>query len=423
MRLARWPAMKPDARGSEGRAAPELIDVKRLIAELSDVDLLASADAYFAGLDTSSEQCYKPFSNTGDAPQLAHNLGRLLEAADLFNGADVLDFGCATGWLTLGLARMGCNAIGVDIAPAALALAELLKSQRPVPGRSAATFLCYDGQRLPLDDESVDRIVSFDAFHHVKDQGATLREFARVLRPGGKIAMIEPGPHHSITAQSQDEMRRYNVIENDISMLEIARCAAAAGLDEPTMFVQFQRSVQLQLSEFGEWAGRGIPANRGRALLEQIARQIVNSQCFSITKGSPRIDSRNVYHLGARLRLRDVARLSPSIDSQFRFTLEVKNTGTALWLTGEGAGTGIVKLGFQIVAADGTMVDRDFLRVSLPAGGLAAGEQLEISALMDLPRDPSRLLRIDVVSEQVAWFGHIQKCEPLEVGLAELLAL
>jgi ubiquinone/menaquinone biosynthesis C-methylase UbiE len=415
--------MKFGISGLGTRSTEERIDVKRLIAELSDADLLASADAYFAGLNVGSEQCHKPFSNTADAPQLAHNLGLLLEAAELFHGADVLDFGCATGWLALGLARMGCNAIGVDIAPAALGLAELLKAQRGVPGRSAVTFLAYDGQRLPLENESVDRIVSFDAFHHVRDQAATLAEFARVLRPGGKIAMVEPGPHHSTTAQSQDEMRRYNVIENDVSMPEIAKYAAAAGLDEPQMFVQMQQSIRLPLAEFNEWARGGIGSRRGRSVLEALAGQLVNSQCFSISKGLPRADSRDRNHLRARLSLRRIERAGDPAALQFRITIAVKNTGTAVWRTGEGEAAGTVKLGLQTVAPDGEMINRDFLRVNLPPGGLDPGEQIEVSALVPLPAADSGFLRIDVVSEGVAWFGHIRKCEPVDLKFGDLLAL
>lgn len=67
-------------------------------------------------------------------------------------------------------------------------------------------------------------------FHHVKVQLATLRDLARVLRPWGRIAMVEPGPHHSQTAQSLAEMAQFKVIENDIVMADIA-AAAQQGVD------------------------------------------------------------------------------------------------------------------------------------------------------------------------------------------------
>jgi cyclopropane fatty-acyl-phospholipid synthase-like methyltransferase len=119
------------------------IDVKCLVRDLSDEDLLRSADAYFAGLTIESEQCHKPFSNTADAPQIARNLGLLLEAAALFPGAEVLDFGCGTGWLTVGLAKLGCDAVGVDVSPTALSLAERLMTL------SASTVRCAPARFFP----------------------------------------------------------------------------------------------------------------------------------------------------------------------------------------------------------------------------------------------------------------------------------
>jgi len=171
------------------------------MAELGDEELLASADAYFATMTLASEQCWKPFSNPADVIHLTRHPGLVLEAAQLFRGARVLDFGCGTGWLTLALAQTGCDATGVDISPAAIDLANELTLKPPRAGRNAVAFRVYHGTRLPLADASMERIVCFDAFHHLRDPGGRLQEFSRVLVPGGFAAFIEPGPHHSKTAQ------------------------------------------------------------------------------------------------------------------------------------------------------------------------------------------------------------------------------
>jgi demethylmenaquinone methyltransferase/2-methoxy-6-polyprenyl-1,4-benzoquinol methylase len=47
-------------------------------------------------------------------------------------------------------------------------------------------------ERLPFPSGSVDRILMVDAFHHVHDQRATVRELARVLAPGGRLVIQEP---------------------------------------------------------------------------------------------------------------------------------------------------------------------------------------------------------------------------------------
>lgn len=51
-----------------------------------------------------------------------------------------------------------------------------------------------DAARLPVETESVDAVVVVDALHHVGDQVGTVREAARVLRPGGVLAVAEFDP-------------------------------------------------------------------------------------------------------------------------------------------------------------------------------------------------------------------------------------
>src|SRR4029077_2535679 len=89
--------------------------------------------------------------------------------------------------------------------------------------------LVFDGRRIDLPDASVDRIVSFDAFHHLPNPDEVLREFARVLKPGGIAGFAEPGARHSRSPMSQFEMRTYRVVENDIDVHAIWRTAARCG--------------------------------------------------------------------------------------------------------------------------------------------------------------------------------------------------
>jgi ubiquinone/menaquinone biosynthesis C-methylase UbiE len=394
------------------QAGADMIDVNALIAQLSDSALLESADAYFAGLTLTSEQCRKPFSNPRDAAQITRNLGLLFEAGQLFPNCDVLDFGCATGWLTLALASAGCRATGVDISRNALALAEQLRAKSEWPAFSSADFLAYDGKRLPLDDSSVDRILCFDAFHHVKDQAATLAEFSRVLRPGGRIAMLEPGPHHSRTPQSQEEMRRYRVIENDVVMADIARNARAAGLDAPEMLVQFHRPVSVQLREYQQWATSGVPAARAGSLASRLASELEATQCFSMTKGKAVGDSREERHLRADIRL--VGRPGREADD-VRVSVVVRNTGSGTWLTGDGAAPGTVKLGIQALEGGGAPLMRDFMRISLPSPAIQPESEVQLSFVLPLARVAGSLLRLDMVSEHVAWFSQTGRCTPLEL--------
>jgi ubiquinone/menaquinone biosynthesis C-methylase UbiE len=383
------------------------IDVKRLIAEMPDAELLEAADAYFAGLTVGSEQCLKPFSNVGDAIHITRNLSLLLQAADLFAGADVVDFGCATGWLTLGLAQMGCNAVGLDISPAAIALADQLRERNVPRLPGAAAFMVYEGQRLPLGNASVDRVLCFDSFHHVKDQGATLAEFARVLRPGGRVVMLEPGPHHSETAKSQDEMTRYKVIENDIVMQTISSLGSAAGLEKPQMLLQLQAPIQMHVDEFVDWSN-SLPnqSASAAAVVSQLHRQMTDTQCFFMCKpGGGGVDSRHANALGGALTL---ASVQPASDgAMMELTFVIANTGEAAWIVEPGR-VGQVSLGCQRIDRNGAVLAVDFMRFPFErSGAIAPGETRALTVVVPALSLDQGGYRFELVSEFVAWFASV----------------
>jgi len=420
------PAPQPTlpARPAARRADPDFIDVRRLIDELDDATLMRSADAYFARMTLASEQCRKPWGNPSDAVHQTRHLGLVLEAADLFRGARVLDFGCATGWLTTGLAQMGCHAIGVDIAPSALILAEGLKAARP-PAQGAGTleFRAYDGHRLPLEDASLDRIVCHDAFHHVRDQRATLMEFARVLKPGGRAAFIEPGPEHSKTPQSQAEMARYAVIENDVDMAEITQHALDAGFEKPRLLVQWQQPFTVEVDDFQAWARNGIPRAWTVRAIETLQRQLTNGQCFFLVRRGPADagpDSRRPQGLAAELKVVRAVLVPPALGRGIELAVQVRNSGSASWLTAGGAGQ--VNLGVHLLDAAGRVVDDNFARLRLPAGtaAVAPGETVAVSGTIRVPDLPEYTLRLDMVAELVAWFADLGQTQPVVVDSKDL---
>lgn len=399
-------------------ADPGFIDVKRLIAELSDEDLMRGADAYFSKMTLASEQCRKPFSNPSDCIYLTRHLGLLLEAADLFRGARVLDVGCGTGWLTVGLAQMGCDAIGVDISPAAIELAEGTLAAHGLPRTGKAEFKAYDGKTLPLPDASVDRVVCFDAFHHVRDQRAMLLEFARVLRNGGRAAFLEPGPNHSKTPMSQAEMANFKVIENDVSMPEVTRHALDAGLDKPQMLVQFQRPFAIGVDEFDAWAEGGIPPQRAEQLRNTLQTQLTNGQCFFIYKGEPARDSRKAEGLSAEIRLMSARRVATATGSGICLEVAVRNTGSREWIAA--AVPGQVNLGVHVLSPAGDLLDNNFARLRLPAGPVAPGASTVYTGTIREPAQEAYRLRLDVVAELVAWFGDLGTSRPVQLGSDEL---
>lgn len=109
--------------------------------------------------------------------------------AGLQHGMDVADIGCGTG-IVSELARdiVGPQGHVVSVDPSRGMLDEAVRR-----GRAMAPILGR-GEALPLRDASVDFLCMGFALRHVADLTVTFREYARVLRPGGRLLLMEMTP-------------------------------------------------------------------------------------------------------------------------------------------------------------------------------------------------------------------------------------
>ncbi|NJN15746.1 MAG: class I SAM-dependent methyltransferase [Oscillochloris sp.] len=111
-------------------------------------------------------------------PAVAHQLGRTL-AAQVGAGV-LLEIGVGTGRIAIPTALSGCRVIGIDIAPAMLAVA----ARRSAAAENVA-LIRADAQQLPIADNRIDVVLAVHVLHLLADWRAGLNEIARVLRPGG----------------------------------------------------------------------------------------------------------------------------------------------------------------------------------------------------------------------------------------------
>jgi ubiquinone/menaquinone biosynthesis C-methylase UbiE len=100
-------------------------------------------------------------------------------------GERILDLATGTGWTSRVLARRGAVVTGVDIAPGLLEAAE----RQARAERLAVTYRQGDAEQLPFDDESFDAIASTCGVMFASRPEAAAKEMARVVRPGGRIAI------------------------------------------------------------------------------------------------------------------------------------------------------------------------------------------------------------------------------------------
>lgn len=134
----------------------------------------------------------------GDVDRFAARKARLLATflAERFGDSSslrVLDVGSGVGLTDRHLQGRFRLLAGAEVAYAASA-----RARREVPECSC---LCYDGERLPLADGSVDAAFTICVLHHVEedDREQFLREIARVLRPGGTLCVFEQNPWNPAT--------------------------------------------------------------------------------------------------------------------------------------------------------------------------------------------------------------------------------
>lgn len=98
-------------------------------------------------------------------------------------GKRILDLGCGKGRFTKRFTQLGAKMTGLDISERLIAGA-----RKNVP---KATFVQGTGTQLPFKDGTFDAVFSIETLEHIPDHEATVREIARVLKPGGKVAIID----------------------------------------------------------------------------------------------------------------------------------------------------------------------------------------------------------------------------------------
>jgi SAM-dependent methyltransferase len=129
-----------------------------------------------AGWDDRATTYHRAF-----LPLTRHVIEPLLDAAAVGPAMRVLDAGTGPGYLAAAAAARGATVVGVDVASAMVALARTL--------HPAVEFARGDAERLDFADEEFDAVVANFAVPHFGRPERAAAEFARVLSPGGRVAL------------------------------------------------------------------------------------------------------------------------------------------------------------------------------------------------------------------------------------------
>jgi SAM-dependent methyltransferase len=153
--------------------------------------------------------------------------------AELHEGETVLDLGSGAGADVLISARRvapGGKAIGLDMTEEML---ELARANAAEAGVENVAFLKGYLEAMPLDDESVDVVISNCVINLSGDKPQVLREAARVLRPGGRFAVSDVIADPGMDAETRADMAAWTgCIAGALTEHEFHAALASAGFHE-----------------------------------------------------------------------------------------------------------------------------------------------------------------------------------------------
>ncbi len=144
-------------------------------------------------------------------PDVVGQRSRLLQRMELCPGQKVLDVGSGPGLLAVDLAEcVGADGevLGVDRSEAMVAMARARCEDR---GLAQARFELAEATALPCEDASFDVAVSTQVYEYVADMKSALAELHRVLRPGGRVFILDTD-WDSLVWHSSDRERMARVL-------------------------------------------------------------------------------------------------------------------------------------------------------------------------------------------------------------------
>jgi ubiquinone/menaquinone biosynthesis C-methylase UbiE len=112
---------------------------------------------------------------------------RLISKLRISSNDVVVDFGCGPGFFTIPIARVARRAIGVDVSQ------EMLRRTANYAKKSRVSVetIESDGNKIDLPDATVDLCLLVHVYHEVANKSKLLDEFLRILKPSGKLDIVE----------------------------------------------------------------------------------------------------------------------------------------------------------------------------------------------------------------------------------------
>ncbi|MCU0786447.1 MAG: bifunctional demethylmenaquinone methyltransferase/2-methoxy-6-polyprenyl-1,4-benzoquinol methylase UbiE [Verrucomicrobia bacterium] len=176
---------------------------------------------------------------------------RVADLAGVQSGDRALDVCCGTGDLAFALAARGVEVVGLDFSEAMLTVAKS-KVQSPKSGveLAAPRFLHGDALAIPFPDASFDIVTVGYGLRNLSNWEAGLREMARVVKPGGRLLVLDFGkPDHALWRAVY-----FGYLKLFVPLLGLVFCRKAgayAYILESLKRYPAQRGVEAKMRELG----------------------------------------------------------------------------------------------------------------------------------------------------------------------------
>ncbi|MCY3844915.1 MAG: class I SAM-dependent methyltransferase [Acidobacteria bacterium] len=363
-----------------------------------------ASERYFAEQRDVGFLLGKPYSDTLNFARRMFDIGVLAHWLRLSPGEVTAELGAGTCWLSHFLNRFGCRTIAIDVSPTALRMGRELFERDPLTNWDLKPeFLPYDGHRIPLPDGHVDKIVIYDAFHHIPNQAEILREMARVLKAGGVVAMCEPGSGHGAAETSRHEADEWGVLENEFASEELERLALANGFDGVRVIpLALPPSIEIEPAAFRQFLlGYGL-----RHYWSLWCQALQSISYVVLYKGDFVPTTRRPQSARARIEI-EPDRLTLAAGERATLPVRIHNTGDTRWLTEAPNTAGWTRLGAHLHAAapGAPAIDYDWYRGLLPHD-VRPGESVTVDVeLPPIEQAGDYRAVFDVVAEGVLWFA------------------
>lgn len=382
-----------------------MINPKDVIKMFSVEELCQTADDYFKSISNPTHQMAKPFSSLVEAPEILINMGLMLSGLHLGKTMTVLEFAAGTCWFSRYLNQMQCCTISCDVSKTALEIGKRLFMEFPIIGNSISEplFLHFDGHKINLPDESVDRIVCNDGFHHVPNQDKVISELARVLKTGGIACFSEPGRFHSQSAQSQYEMKNYRVLENDIVMTEIFSTALKYGFTD--IKIKLLSDMEISLNDYESLINNKCGPRFLNDIFENIRNIMTKKTIFFLHKGTYIPDSRSHIGLSHSIFLENNV-YSVKAGEDLYIPMTISNIGVAKWLYSNINYIGVVRIGTHLYDEANNLLNLDFSRHEITSS-IKPGQTFHQKIKLRFADIGKFILSVDLVSEGVCWFENV----------------